>query len=218
MEEITIRNKQTEKKVRRLYGTALRELRQKGMLSMQQAADLLGSTPEHVSEVEDGIKSISSTRLLQTIASLGGTLYITTKDGTSISLDIPPLTEDQKKRRAQEREESLRQNDLKEMPPQDEDEWFRLSAEEKAAHCHEVFDNIGRSLTELRNHYKLTQSEAAAKMGITEKKLAAIERGTIFGNINYLCKRVEAIGGRLAIVPAEEADDPHCQFIEFDND
>ena len=31
-----------------------------------------------------------------------------------------------------------------------------------------------------------------------------------------LCYIVEALRGRLAIVPEETPDDPHCQFIEFE--
>ena len=36
-------------------------------------------------------------------------------------------------------------------------------------------------------------------------------------NVHNLARIVEAMQGRLAIVPEEHPDDPHCQFIEFDN-
>ena len=92
---------------------------------------------------------------------------------------------------------------------------IRNEETEKSERVHDVFVDFGRALTELRNHYRLTQSEAAAKMGITEKKLAAIERGVLYSNLTWVCKRAEALGGRLAIIPAESDSDPHCQFIEI---
>lgn len=90
-----------------------------------------------------------------------------------------------------------------------------MDEEEKKEHCTEVFNDLGRAMADLRNHYKLTQSEAAERLGITEKKMAAIERGTLYNNLNKICKYAELLGGRLAIVPKECENDPHCRFIEL---
>ena len=79
-----------------------------------------------------------------------------------------------------------------------------------------VFNDIAASIKALREHQGLTIEEAAQRTGLPIKKLEAIERGTFFNNNNQLAKLIEAIGGRLAIVPDETPDDPHCQFIEFD--
>ena len=79
-----------------------------------------------------------------------------------------------------------------------------------------VFNDIAASIKALREHQGLTIEEAAQRTGLPIKKLEAIERGTFFSNNNQLAKLIEAIGGRLAIVPEESPDDPHCQFIEFE--
>jgi len=79
-----------------------------------------------------------------------------------------------------------------------------------------VFNDIAASIKALREHQGLTIEEAAQRTGLPIKKLEAIERGTFFSNNNQLAKLIEAIGGRLAIVPEETPDDPHCQFIEFE--
>lgn len=89
-----------------------------------------------------------------------------------------------------------------------------MDENERKEHCSKVFNDLGHAIADLRNHYKLTQSEAAEKLGITEKKLAAIERGTLYNNLDKVCKYAEALGGRIAIVPEEREDDPHCRFIE----
>lgn len=86
--------------------------------------------------------------------------------------------------------------------------------EERSQRFYEVVDDIGRAIVELRNHYKLTQSEAAEKMGITEKKLAAMERGVLTTKLSSITRYIELLGGRLAIVPEENNDDPHCRFID----
>ena len=38
----------------------------------------------------------------------------------------------------------------------------------------------------------------------------------MYNNINKTARIVEAIGGRLAIVPEDNPADPHVQFIEFE--
>lgn len=80
-----------------------------------------------------------------------------------------------------------------------------------------VFNDIAASIKALREHQGLTIEEAAQRTGLPIKKLEAIERGTFFNNNNQLAKLIEAIGGRLAIIPEEHPDDPHCQFIEFED-
>lgn len=79
-----------------------------------------------------------------------------------------------------------------------------------------VFNDIAASIKALREHQGLTIEEAAQRTGLPIKKLESIERGTFFSNNNQLAKLIEAIGGRLAIIPEEHPDDPHCQFIEFE--
>jgi len=84
-------------------------------------------------------------------------------------------------------------------------------------HTKEVFVDLGRSIQQLRQHHGITIEQAADMVGTTPAKLAAIERGTMYNNLNKVARIVEALGGRLAIVPAESEDEPHCQFIEFDD-
>lgn len=90
-----------------------------------------------------------------------------------------------------------------------------MEEDEKREHCTKVFSDLGHAIADLRNHYKFTQSEAAEKLGITEKKMAAIERGTLYNNLDKVCKYAEILGGCLAIVPKERENDPHCRFIEL---
>lgn len=90
--------------------------------------------------------------------------------------------------------------------------------DESRQHLRNVFTHIGQSVTELRQYHGLTLEEAAAAAHLTDKKLAAIERGVLYNNINSLAKIVESLGGRLAIVPEESPDDPHCQFVELVDD
>lgn len=83
-------------------------------------------------------------------------------------------------------------------------------------HTREVFADLGQSLQQLRRHHGLTVEQAAEAVDTTPAKYAAIERGTMYNNLNKVARIVEALRGRLAIVPEESPDDPHCQFIEFD--
>jgi transcriptional regulator with XRE-family HTH domain len=84
-------------------------------------------------------------------------------------------------------------------------------------HTREVFSDLGQSLQQLRRHHGLTVEKAAEMVGTTPAKLAAIERGTMYNNLNKVARIVEALRGRLAIVPEESPDDPHCQFIELED-
>ena len=84
-------------------------------------------------------------------------------------------------------------------------------------HNKEVFADLGHSIQQLRQHHGLTVEQAADAADTTPAKFTAIERGTMYNNINKVCRIVEAIGGRLAVVPEESPNDPHCQFIEFED-
>ena len=83
-------------------------------------------------------------------------------------------------------------------------------------HTREVFADLGSSIQQLSHHHGLTVEQAAEAADTTPAKYAAIERGTMYNNLNKVARIVEALQGRLAIVPEETPDDPHCQFIEFD--
>ena len=84
-------------------------------------------------------------------------------------------------------------------------------------HTREVFADLGSSIQHLRHHHGLTVEQAAEAADTTPAKYAAIERGTMYNNLNTVCKYVEAMQGRLAIIPQESPDDPHCQFIELED-
>lgn len=80
-----------------------------------------------------------------------------------------------------------------------------------------VINDIGNSLKDLREYRGLTVEQAAEQAELTPTRLEAIERGRLTTNLNTLTDHVERLGGRLAIVPEEAPDDPHCQFIEFED-
>ena len=88
--------------------------------------------------------------------------------------------------------------------------------EEKKDFMWQVNHDTARAIAELRQHQDLTIEEAAQRADYEPDKLAAVEAGKLPHNIHNLARIVEAIGGRLAIVPEEHPDDPHCQFIEFE--
>ena len=81
----------------------------------------------------------------------------------------------------------------------------------------DVNHDTGRAIAQLRQRRGLTAEQAATAAETTETKILAIERGNLPHNVHNLARIVEAMGGRLAIVPEETPDDPHCQFIEFDD-
>ena len=89
--------------------------------------------------------------------------------------------------------------------------------EEQKEFMWQVNHDTARALVELRQHQGITIEEAAQRADYTPDKLAAVEAGKLPHNIHNLARIVEAIGGRLAIVPEEHPDDPHCQFIEFED-
>ena len=93
--------------------------------------------------------------------------------------------------------------------------FYNLRPDPAEEHFHDVFVHVGQAVAELRQHHGWTLEEASAHSGLTVKKIAALERGVLFNNVNALAKIVESLGGRLAIVPEQNPDDPHCQFIEL---
>ena len=88
--------------------------------------------------------------------------------------------------------------------------------EQRKQRFYAVINDIGASLKDLREYRGLTVEQAAEQAELTPTRLEAIERGRLTTNLNTLTDQVERLGGRLAIVPEESPDDPHCQFIEFD--
>lgn len=88
--------------------------------------------------------------------------------------------------------------------------------EDRKERFYAVINDVGRAIHKLRVYRGLTQEEAAEQMGVTVKKLDAVERGRLTTHLSTLTDYVEALRGRLAIVPEESPDDPHCQFIEFE--
>ena len=88
--------------------------------------------------------------------------------------------------------------------------------EDKEQFFKEVSADFGNAVHELREVKGLTVEQAAEQAELTPTKMAAVERGSYHNNLSTMCRIVEALGGRLAIVPEESKDDPHCQFIEFD--
>lgn len=89
--------------------------------------------------------------------------------------------------------------------------------EEKSTYRMEVNSDTGKAIAALRQHRGLSIKEAAAAADMTDKKLEAIERGNLPHNVHNLARIVEAMQGRLAIIPQESPDDPHCQFIELED-
>ena len=88
--------------------------------------------------------------------------------------------------------------------------------EQRKQRFYAVINDIGTSLKDLRKYRGLTIEQAAEQAELTPTRLEAIERGRLTTNLNTLTDHVERLGGRLAIVPEESPDDPHCQFIEFE--
>lgn len=79
-----------------------------------------------------------------------------------------------------------------------------------------VHEHVGAAMKKLREYRGFSIEQAAALMGIRDKKLMAIERGTLYGNLNVLSRYIEALGGKLAIVPTDNAGVTHCDFITLD--
>ena len=91
-----------------------------------------------------------------------------------------------------------------------EDEFF------SGADFNGIYRDLGQAVSDLRQHSGLTIEQAADRIGMAPEKLQAFETGKRLRSTAPLCYIVEQLKGRLAIVPEETPDDPHCQFIEFD--
>lgn len=91
-----------------------------------------------------------------------------------------------------------------------EDEFF------SGADFRAIYNDISLTLKQLREYRGLNIEEAAKCIGMQPEKLEAIEHGQRVRSTAPLVQIVESLGGRLAIVPEEHPDDPHCQFIEFE--
>lgn len=88
--------------------------------------------------------------------------------------------------------------------------------ERRRRHFVETTADIGRSLRELREYKGYSVEDAARLSGFTARRIENIEAGKLPADLNVITRIVERLGGRLAVVPEESPDDPHCQFIEFD--
>ena len=86
--------------------------------------------------------------------------------------------------------------------------------EDRKERFYAVINDVGRAIHKLRVHQGLTQEEAAARMGVTVKKLDAVERGRLTTHLSTLTDYVESIGGSLAIVPTDNPGVDHCMFID----
>ena len=80
-----------------------------------------------------------------------------------------------------------------------------------------IYRDLGQAVSDLRQHNGLTIEQAASRIGIAPDKLQAFETGKRLRSTAPLCHIVEQLRGRLAIIPEETPDDPHCQFIELDD-
>lgn len=79
-----------------------------------------------------------------------------------------------------------------------------------------IYSDLGKSVAALRQRSGLSIEEAATHIGMPSEKLQAFENGKRLRSTAPLCYIVESLGGRLAIVPEECEDDPHCRFIKLD--
>ena len=85
--------------------------------------------------------------------------------------------------------------------------------EQQKNQSEEVFRDVASSITSLRQYRRMSIEDAAEQIGMPVKKLEAIERGTFFNNTPALCRIVEALGGRLAIIPTDNPGVVHIEFI-----
>ena len=86
--------------------------------------------------------------------------------------------------------------------------------EDRKERFYAVINDVGRAIHKLRVYQGLTQEEAAARMGVTVKKLDAVERGRLTTHLSTLTDYVESIGGSLAIIPTDNPGVDHCMFID----
>lgn len=88
--------------------------------------------------------------------------------------------------------------------------------EEAVGYLKEVNKDLGTAMRDLREYRGLSIEEVAERLSISPVKLEKIEQGRSVLNVHKLAKYLEALGGRIAIIPEESDDDPHVQFIEFE--
>ena len=81
----------------------------------------------------------------------------------------------------------------------------------------DVNHDIGLAIAALRQYRGMSLDELAVAADYDLDKLAKMERGRIPHKIHNLASIIEFLHGRLAIVPQETEQDPHCQFIEFED-
>ena len=92
-----------------------------------------------------------------------------------------------------------------------------MNQEEKNQFMWKVNSDTGRALADLRQHRGMTLKQVAAASDYEPENIAAAEAGKLPHNVHNLARIVEAMQGRLAIIPQESPDDPHCQFIELED-
>lgn len=94
-----------EREMRLKIGSALRNARQDNSLSLVQAAEVMGSSMEGLSNVEDGQKIMNLIRFLQYSASIGARVELVSASGEKYDITAPPFTPKQKETRQQIRED-----------------------------------------------------------------------------------------------------------------
>lgn len=67
-----------------------------------------------------------------------------------------------------------------------------------------TLQNIGCALRDLRKQQKLTQQEAAEKVGLLAKTVSGMETASTNYSIESLMKLLAAVGGTLEIVPLKD--------------
>ena len=92
-----------------------------------------------------------------------------------------------------------------------------MNQEEKKQFMWKVNSDTGRALADLRQHRGMTLEQVAEASDYEPENIAAAEAGKLPHNVHNLARIVEAMQGRLAIIPQESPDDPHCQFIELED-
>lgn len=80
-----------------------------------------------------------------------------------------------------------------------------------------ILHDVNTTIKELREHSGLSLEEAAARLGVEPYVVQSYEEKKRITGVVTLCHIVESLGGRLAVVPEESKDDPHCQFIELED-
>ena len=89
------RYREADTLIKSAIGDALRQLRQHKGLTLADAAQLTGKTPEKLSQIEDGQKVINLPHFFQLVATYGGKVVVK-GDNLTIEIDgVKPFTPDQ---------------------------------------------------------------------------------------------------------------------------